>query len=263
LPFPKVSRVLYKKNPIDQVVCQLRFPPILRIDAEIPVAFHETIRTDFPNFEEQSEVKIEQPADIEGQIPKEILQKVIQTVNKNYTFSSEDGNWKVNLTRTFIALTSNSYQQWEQFEEKLAIPFDAIVEIYSPLHFSRVGLRYVDIIRRSLLGLSEVPWGELLTPPIAGLLSSADLQSDVRNFDSRYELQLEDGQSIVRLITKLVEMREDGESAYVIDSDFFKSGRTEIKDVNQLLSDYHNCASSLIQWCISERLHDAMEPKKL
>ncbi len=263
MPFPEVSRVLYKKNPLDHVICQLRFPPILRIDAEVPAAFQEIIRTDFSNFEEQSEVRIEQPAAIEGQISKEILRQAVQSVSKNYEFSSEDGSWKVHLTRAFIALTSNSYQQWEQFEEKLSIPFNALVEIYSPLHFSRVGLRYVDIIRRSVLGLSEVPWGELLTPPIAGLLSSADLQSNVRNFDSRYDLQLEDGQSIVRLITKLVEMRDDGESAYVIDSDFFKSGRTEINDATQLLSYYHTRASRLIQWCITERLHNAMEPENL
>lgn len=263
MPFPEVSRVLYKKNPLDQVICQLRFPPILRIDAEVPAAFQEIIRTDFPNFEEHSEVRIEQPTNSEGQIPKEILRLGVPTMSKNYEFSSEDGNWKVHLTRTFIALTSNSYQQWEQFQKKLIIPFDALVEIYSPMHFSRVGLRYVDIIRRSVLGLSEVPWGELLTPPIAGLLSSADLQSNVRNFDNRSELQLDDGQSFVQLRTKLVEMSDDGESAYVIDSDFFKSGRTEIKDTYQLLAYYHTHASRLIQWCITERLHNAMKPERL
>ena len=61
----------------------------------------------------------------------------------------------------------------------------------------------------------------------------------------------------------LVEMTEDGENAYVIDSDFSRSGRTEISDVNQLLSNYHHCASCLIQWCISPRLHNAMEPEEI
>ncbi len=263
MPIPEVGRVLYRKSPLDQVICQLRFPPLLKIDAEVPAAFQEIIRTDFPNFEETSEGKFEQPAGVEGQIPKDIFRQAFQSLGKNYCFSSEDGNWKVNLSRTFIALTSNSYQRWEEFEEKLAEPLKALIEIYSPLHFSRVGLRYVDIIRRSLLGLSDVPWGELLTPALAGLFSSTELRGEVRNFDSRYELQLEDGQSIVRLATKLVDMKENGEAAYVIDSDFSKSGRTEITDTSQLLSDYHHCASCLIQWCISERLHNAMEPEEL
>jgi len=32
MPFPEVKRVIYEHNPLDKVICQLRFPPILRIE---------------------------------------------------------------------------------------------------------------------------------------------------------------------------------------------------------------------------------------
>ena len=53
MPFPEVKRVIYKKNPLDRVICQLRFAPILKIDAEIPADFQEMIRADFPNYSEK------------------------------------------------------------------------------------------------------------------------------------------------------------------------------------------------------------------
>lgn len=61
MPFPEVKRVIYKKNPLHQVICQLRFPPILKVDAEIPSIFQEKIRGEFPNFKETTEVNMELP----------------------------------------------------------------------------------------------------------------------------------------------------------------------------------------------------------
>lgn len=142
MPFPEVTRVLYRKNPLDQVICQLRFPTILRIDAEIPAQFQERVRRDFPHFSETSELRVPVPLDLQEQIPPEALRQVLQpSGNKNYGFSSEDGQWRINLTRTFIALTTKEYQRWERFKERLEIPLNALISVYSPDYFSRVGLR--------------------------------------------------------------------------------------------------------------------------
>ncbi len=127
MPFPEANRVLYRKNPLDQVVCQLRFPPILRIDAEIPAEFQEMVRRQIPNLTETSEWKLEVPPGLKDQISPEILRQILQSSgNKNYEFSSEDGQWKINLTRTFVALTTQRYERWEEFKEKLEIPFRAL-----------------------------------------------------------------------------------------------------------------------------------------
>ena len=54
MPFPEVRRVIYKKSPLDRVICQLKFPPVLRIDADMPVEFQDCIRREFPNYDEKS-----------------------------------------------------------------------------------------------------------------------------------------------------------------------------------------------------------------
>ena len=264
MPFPETKRVIYKKNPLDQVICQLRFPTILKIDAEIPADFQEKIREDFPNFKETSALKVEGPPDVKGPIPLDVLKQVLQSSSgKNYKFSSENGQWKVNLTRTFIALTANEYERWEKFKEKLEKPLKALIDIYSPAYFSRIGLRYIDVIRRSRLKLEDVNWNELIQPYILGILSSTVVGEHVQNFKSQYEIRLSDKENIVRIITKLVEPADGGEVCYRIDSDFFKTGKTNINDAMDKLKYFNVRASRLIQWCITEKLHKALEPQTL
>ncbi len=264
MPFPEVKRVIYKKNPLDKVICQLRFPPILKIDTEIPAVFQERIRQQFPNLLESAEWNIEVPQAIKGQIPSDLARQMLQSAGiKNYQFSSEDGQWQLNLTRTFIALTANKYQRWEQFKDKLLGPLAALNDIYAPSFFSRIGLRYVDVIKRSALNLDGVNWSELLQPYVLGVLSTPEVSRNVQAFQSNYEIRLSDEQSMVRLIAQLVQPIDSSEICFMIDSDFFTAEKTISDDVMSKLNYLHARSSRLIQWCITERLHQAMEPQEL
>ena len=264
MPFPEATRVIYQRNPLDQVICQLRFPPILRIDAEIPAEFQDKVREYFPSYSETSEWKVDLSQNVIGAIPPELLTQILQSSgNKNYEFTSEDGLWKINLARTFIALTANKYKRWEKFKEKLAIPLSALLEVYSPKIFSRIGLRYIDVIKRSLLDLGDIGWDELLQPFILGILSTPAVGNHVKNFETGYEIGLSDGESLVRIVTKFVEAKDDGEICYMIDSDFSRTSKTNIDNVLKLLDFFNARGSKLIQWCITDRLHQAMEPQTL
>ena len=95
MPFPECQRVIYKKNPLGEVICQLIFPPILKIDTEVPVAFQERVRNHFPNFSEVSALNLGFLSGVEDQIQPEPPEPPLC---KNYEFSSEDQQWKINLT---------------------------------------------------------------------------------------------------------------------------------------------------------------------
>ena len=43
-------RCIYDKNPLAEVICQLRFPEILSIQTDIPAKFQDAIRKDFPKY---------------------------------------------------------------------------------------------------------------------------------------------------------------------------------------------------------------------
>ena len=264
MPFPKKGRVIFAKNPLTDVICQLRFPSILKIDTEVPAKFQDKIRDVFPNFTESSAIKIEPTPDPDENIPAELVRKLIKTTSaKNYEFSTDDGNWKVNLTRDFIAFTSKKYEKWESFKEKLALPLNSFIDIYNASHFSRIGLRYIDVIERSLLGLENDKWRDLLNLSLLGLLSDKDIGDDVQNFESTYNIALPNDKGVVRILTRFVLHRDSGEQCYRIDSDFFETEKTSIDNVLTKLEFFNKQASKLIQWSISEKLSNAMEPQSL
>lgn len=263
--FPEIQRVIYKKNPLDQVICQVRFPSILKIDAEIPADFQDRIRGEFPNFSEKSELKLEVPRAGKGQeVPLELLRGAQQSLStKNYEFISEDNLWRINLTRTFLALTSNKYERWEDFKGKLLAPLNALIEIYAPIHFSRIGLRYIDVIKRSGLGLIDSSWGDLIQPYILGILDSPTVSKHVQSFENRYEISLSEHKDLVTLSTKFVVHVGDGETCYMIDADFSNAGKVPVEGAIEKLDYFNKHASRLLRWCITDRLHQAMEPQAL
>ena len=131
--FPEVQRVIYTKNPLDRVICHLRFPPILKIDTTEPTDFQEGIREVFPNYSVKNEMAVDFPEEFVEEIPMELFHLFgKQSKNKNYEFEDEDENWKINLTRTFIAFSCSKYERWELFRDKIQQPLKTFVDIYRP-----------------------------------------------------------------------------------------------------------------------------------
>ena len=258
--FPDVKRIIYNKNPLDRVICQLKFPPILRIDTDPPAEFQGYVQKEFPNYSEKTELPIRISSGVQDRIPPEEMLDPANT--KNHEFSSEDGHWKINLTRAFIALSTNKYREWEDFKQKLETPLTTLDRIYSPSHFSRIGLRYKDIIRRSALGLDDVSWTELLREQILGILADSQISESVRNLESVYQIALPERESAVRVFTQLAQDKNSDEVCYVIDSDFFKASKTLIDDVIGNLDYFNAHAFRLFRWCITDRLHESMEPQE-
>lgn len=264
MPFPEMKRIIYRQNPLDQVICQLRFPPILRIDAEIPADFQDRIRKNFPNLTEVTDYSPDTLQAFQRQVSIETMTQYLRSFNShNYEFSSEDSIWKVNLTRTFLALTTGRYTRWETFKEKLRGPFEALLAIYQPTSFTRIGLRYIDVIRRSELGLDGVGWQELLQPYILGLLGAPIVGHHIQTHESSDEIALSDHESMVRVVTRFVEHRVSREQCFMIDSDFHTTKKVDITETIDKLDFFNTRASRLIQWCITDRLHTAMEPETL
>ena len=99
-------RYAYGKSQLIEVICQLRFPTILSIDTREPADFQETVRAAFPRYQCQ----VEKLPGVNG--------APARTVN-NHTFISEDGGYKLSLTKDFIALSTMRYTHWEDFAARL------------------------------------------------------------------------------------------------------------------------------------------------
>jgi len=263
MPFPEAKRVVYKKNPLINVICQLRYPPILRIDSEVPSQFQEAIRSDYPLYNERTEVQHEIAAGMKPQFPQEINVQLTRTgITKNHEFCSENGVWRINLTRTFLSISTSEYHRWEDFVQRFSSSSKKFLEIYNPPFFTRLGLRYVDIFDRSKLGLEDAHWTDLLQSYSLGLLSSS-VSKEVKSCESVYEIKLSDSESIVRIATSLVIDARTSRECYMVDSDFYTPKRTPPDKAFDKLEFLHQRATRLIRWIITDKLHNAMEPQEI
>jgi uncharacterized protein (TIGR04255 family) len=263
-PFPDSPRVVYEKNPLIEVVCQLRFPPILRIDTEPPGTFQEKIRKDFPLFRERiSSLAI---PDFPPGLPEGVVKAIQAAIAgplapKAYEFVTADETWTVTLTRAFLAVKTTSYTRWEHFKNHLVEPLHALIEIYAPAFFTRIGLRYQDLIERSKLGLGQSPWSHLLRPAIAGELASPELAGSVVEAFTQVLIRFPNELGQVRVRHGFVQVAGSDEECYLIDSDFFREGRIGTNDASRILDYFNRQSGRLFRWCIDDRLHQAMGPQ--
>jgi uncharacterized protein (TIGR04255 family) len=253
MPFPPSKRVFYGKNPLEEVVCQLRFPPILRIDAEAPVTFQERVRSVFPLYQRGVN-----PAPLGLPFPPELMQALAGGGGVSHEFSSADRVWKLSLTRDFLALTTRDYKEWPDFKAKMREPLDALVAVYAPAFFVRVGLRYRDRIDRERFGLAGVDWRELLRAEALGELADRSIGPHVQHVLRELLVNLTESAGQVRIVHGL---QRDGEKlTYIIDSDFFTEQQAETKEVGNVLDAFNRRAGNLFRWYITQRLDRAMEP---
>jgi uncharacterized protein (TIGR04255 family) len=258
--FPEAERVLYRNNPLTQVICQLRFPTILRVETELPATFQDAVREVFPLYkgpEVDSEVALRIPGDV-----KELL-RVAGALQKKqpYSFSTADGLSTITLAKEFVALSATGYRRWEQFRRNLELAISALEHVYQPAHYSRIGLRYRNVIQRSALGVANEPWQELLRIQLTGELAVPEIANFIERATKQTVIRLPRFSGKVQIRHGLAE--EQGEVAYVLDNDFFVEGQTERPDVLSVLQYFSAEANRLFRWCISDRLHEAMGPESL
>ena len=258
--FSQESRCIYGKNQLIEVICQLRFPDILKIEAKEPFEFQETIRADYPQYQK----KVEQlpPKQENGKLTP-------QGTANNYQFISADGQWKVSLSRGFIALSTHAYSRWEAFANRLDRILAAFIKVYEPAFFSRVGLRYINAFRRAALGLDGTPWRELIQPGYLGLMGDDDAQEGAflkneQNITAAMpggaKCNIKCGPGMLRKINNQTRQSQE-EKVFMLDIDLFMEGNTPMNHAVPALNVVHGNAGSLFRGAITDTLHDAMEPR--
>lgn len=266
MPFPKTARVIYNKNPLKLVLCQLRFPAILRIGKEAPADFQEKLRHEFPLFQEANDTANSQlPENLAQIIPPDMLDLLSTRSNPRFQFMTKDKAWIISLTRDFVALETSQYTCWEEFRDYLELILQALVEIYAPAFLTRIGLRYQNVIDRRALGLEDVAWHDLLADFVLGQLALNEMLNKVTEQHGGALIRLDSEGDLVRIQHGLV--RDNSANSpdimYLLDYDFHTERETEagVQNVISKFNEYNKLNRRLFRWCIRETLHKAMGPE--
>lgn len=240
------DRCIYRKNPLAEVICQLRFPEILSVEANLPAVFQDAIRSVFPQYMQH---KVGPPNGKQTNI---------------YQFTTADGVWRVDLTSKFISLSCCRYTRWEEFARMLDQPLAAFIKVYQPAYFQRIGLRYMNFISRSALDLEGMPFNQLIQPCYLGILTEDDVseKATVRctvDVDTALKggcrVKLHAGPGKISRGGKT-----DPEVKFILDMDLYMLGNVPVNISAGALETLHGQSYGLFRGAVTKTLHDAMEP---
>lgn len=257
--FADYERYTYARSPLVETICQLKFPPILQIDAKQPADFQEAVRQQFPQYS----VRAEHPAPrlLHPGTPQQKLEQPAPI--QNHQFVSADGRWKINLTRDFIALSTLHYTTWEDFAQRLDRLLVHFLQIYRPAPFLRVGLRYINAFSRQALGMEGRPWNDLLEPPFLGPLDEEDVAEEAtRKCSVELETQCA-GEVLLHLRCgpgRLTAAQPGSELRFLLDSDLAAAGPVPPERLAQRLEQLHRRAVQLFLGCMTQTLFTALGP---
>lgn len=254
--FSQQPRCVYERNQLGQVICQLRFPEILTISANVPVQFQEAIRGDYPQYFVRQE-----------QVPRAPGAAGSPQTTPNYNFVSADGVWRVNLTSKFISLSTSQYTCWEDFASRLDKPLATFISVYKPAYFERVGLRYINFISRKALALEGEKFRDLIETKYLGILSDEDMEETQTTrslVEAEFALRggcrvkLHAGPGMVKKSGQ-----PDNEVKFIFDQDLYMPGKVAVNLSAGALQTLHSQAFAIFRDAVTEKLHNAMEPRMI
>ena len=216
---------------------------------EAPASFQEQIIGNYPIYTiQQNETVVE----LNGK-PQQ------QSNENNHSFISASGKTKINLTSSFLAVSTLEYQRWEMFKKEIEEVLDKFYACYTIPGIQRIGLRYQNLIFRSQLGLDGKPWKELLDSSVLGPLATRD---DISSYNTVFEMKNSDN-CFTNRHYELVRERFTNELAMKLDCDYYYTGFFNKKDVPILSDNLHELSQRFILESHKDELLTAMQPQEL
>lgn len=251
-----VPRFRLHRPGLVQVLCQIRFSPILRLrqeDAVIP--FQEAVRDRYPRYLKQESVGfLITPGGVQPQQGQPGLHR----------FQDTSGAFTITLAHDFLALETLAYADIDDFATRLVSVAEVIRELYAPAEIVRLGLRFVNELR---LAEGEVPQAlrRTVTPALLGPLAAEELTGAVRA--SEQVMELRDGPQTVLVRHGLQpegttvmlpadqERRPPGELRapfYLLDVDAFVQEAVpfSVGGIEDRLRDFNDDLRALFAWAV-------------
>ena len=253
-----MDRVVYRKNILEEVKCQIRFPAILAIEASTPVNFQEAVRPWLPHFEIGMAVTL--PSGVPQNIVRVVQGGLSAVGGKSFVFSSEDRLLTLSLNKDNLVLTNRRYERWEPFREQFQKALETVAHFYRPSFYTHTCVRYKNSIRREQLSLESVPWSSLLQPWVSGPLSVPETAEEVEAMQNRCVIQLPDNMGRVEAGFAMGVHQPSNQRAFIIETHLSNDSRKEQTDVLPCLDKLHTQAGLFFRWCIKDDLHRAMRP---
>ena len=255
--------MLFDPNPLVEVAFEVRFPIVLKIEAESPVSFQESIRKEYPRYERATGIL--------GQLPKIIPDELkglldsfggaLPGTRVIHKFVSNDRKRTIQLgTRpqqehSFLAVSVHDYTRWEEFKPLISRLTQALEQSYFPSDYTRIGLRYIDKIESEKLGLKDKSWKDLLEPTVAGIISFENMADHVIKAQSVTIIDL--GKEIEDAKMQVRGSYEMSPPSVSMDIDCFIEGQINSQDSEKYYDKFNSISGRFFRWSLSDTAKSA------
>jgi len=251
LNFPPKPDVQLENSPLVEVICQARFPPILRIATEEPSEFQEQIRSTFPLVELEHAFFVRIPG------PGAKGSPAAEPQTRTYRFRTVDGHTAISLATDFFALSTDHYSHWEAFARLLSLTHEAVQHVYRPSYATRIGLRYVNRLSPVNTGCgTAAELFDILRPELTQQ-SRSEAWSDP--IEMRGRLVLTSDEAKLTLGTGYGV--EEGQPFFLLDFDYFEEGQLDLNELVDRCSRYNDVIYRAFRWCVRDEKLDVFRPR--
>lgn len=239
---------VFARNPLVSVICQLRFHPILKIGERV-ADFQEDVRAAFPGFSEGTASTLNVQTDAGGfEVKKE----------RQFLFKKPDGSSTMTLTTNSLAIENHRHLDRAQLFADIAMAAAALAGRCGRVSLTRVGLRYINLLDRELIGRKlgrEVAWCDLVTEGFLRLPNDlADLDAMLFISEVRGPVRQTGALTLRHGVLK----DADGMSRFRFDMDRYSEATLDLDHVPSLLEEFGRDLFSLFKTAMGPALIEWM-----
>lgn len=236
----------YKRNFLRQAVCELRFPTLMELgEQRPPSSFVKALRRDYPHLELNNEFTVGIGAGNTG-------------ASNVHIFRSAKLNWSITLKQSAITIETTSYSGFDALRERLTKLVEAAAQIIDSDFFTRIGLRYINVV--SSEGEPVTDW---VNPALTAPITSA-IFSGISDFGGRVQMTAEDGGCIFQhgITFPQVTGGVIAKPEFLLDIDTFRS-EVLVSDAMAAVDIMHQQAFDIFDWSLSDRARAYLSEAKI
>lgn len=247
---PNEQDIHLSNAPIKEVICQLSFPPIVKLGLSVDPAYQDEIRDDYPLYD-----RMINDMSVNDQMIKQLR---FPSDQLNHTISNIDHNEKINIEQNFFAFSTTAYSTWDDFYPKIIKNFGVFSKYYSPAAFLRTGLRYVNLFTSEIIpDLKNRPLHDFFQKEFLGPIGSKTIDNPYLSaFSSTFKIH--DVQDI--LIQYGIGIKPDEKvlpddkknKLFYVDIDVSTNNTNEIESLEPILIEAHRLAYAALRWVVKD-----------
>ncbi|MCG7898944.1 MAG: TIGR04255 family protein [Candidatus Thiodiazotropha weberae] len=236
LSIPTQQSVRYDINFIQTAVCELKFPVLLELEEKLPLQFQQALRKDFPIFNKSQTVSINPGGSTDLPL--------------SYAFKTRDLKWVIALKPDSLVIETGHYTEFADFLGKIEHILSLIGSMLDTDFFTRVGLRYINVI-----DLEDGQVDEWVNPKLIAPILNGELGT-LSKYISEIHGSFTDGKYIFRHGLDS-DQQDKTKIKYVLDFDYYSEG-VDYTQTIELLTKFNVQNFSFFKWALGKKAEKAL-----